>query len=514
MASHVSRLLLFVCLCALSTNGKAPEPQLSLDSLNPLVLETEYAVRGELLTRAAELETQLQAGTPPLPFAKTVRCNIGNPQALGQKPLSFPRQVLSLVMNPPVLSVMEASKVYPADVFARARKYIASVPSAGAYSESQGVTEVRKEVASFIEHRDQVRAASADVVDVDNIFLTDGASAAVKLAMQLMIRGKDDAILVPVPQYPIYSAVSTLYNGSMASYFLSEENSWSATIAELRRALREARDAGKNVRGLVIINPGNPTGQSMPAEDVKSLVRFCVSERLVLMADEVYQENIYGPAPPFFSARRAAIETGEKVQLMSFHSISKGFSGECGLRGGYLELYGISADVRAQLVKLASLTLCSNVPGQFATGLMVNPPSKGEASYPLYVEEKDAILSSLERRAGIIQKALNDLPGVTCNKAEGAMYLFPQLHLPEAAVAAANKAGKTPDTYYCLKLLEATGLVVVPGSGFGQKNGTYHFRTTFLPPEKDLDGVIILLGDFHRKFMEQYGGLSSKKVEL
>jgi alanine transaminase len=257
---------------------------------------------------------------------------------------------------------------------------------------------------------------------------------------------------------------------------------------------------------MVVINPGNPTGQSLSKELVRDIVTFCKTEDLCLFADEVYQENVYGDAPPFYSARRAAVELGvEDLPVVSFHSISKGFSGECGIRGGYFDCLGVPPDVKAQMVKLASISLCSNVPGQFATGLMVNPPSEGEPSHKLYAEERAAILKSLARRADRLCDALNELPGVTCNKAEGAMYLFPQVRLPTGAVEAASAAGLAPDAFYCLRLLESTGLCVVPGSGFGQVEGTFHFRTTFLPPDKQIDDVVARLGDFHRGFLATYG---------
>jgi alanine transaminase len=469
---------------------------LSIQSLNPAVVRAEYAVRGAILARAQELEQQLQDSSSSLPFPAIVRCNIGNPQAVGQAALTFPRQVLSAVLYPPLLD----AGVLPADVVARARAYLASVPSPGAYSDSQGVPVVRQEVAKFIARRDGVAP-----IDPDEVFLTDGASAGVKLVMQTLISGPDDAVLVPVPQYPLYPATLTLLNGTLLPYYLDEGAGWGANMAELRKVLAEARSKGKTVRGMVVINPGNPTGQSLSKETVQDIVSFCKAEDLALFADEVYQENVYGDAPPFYSARRAAVELGvEGLPVVSFHSISKGFSGECGIRGGYFDLLGVPADVKAQLVKLASISLCSNVPGQFATGLMVNPPSSGEPSYELYAQERVAILKSLARRADRLCDALNALPGVTCNKAEGAMYLFPQIRLPTGAVEAASKAGLAPDAFYCLRLLEATGLCVVPGSGFGQVEGTFHFRTTFLPPDQQIDDVVARLGDFHRGFLSTY----------
>ena len=240
------------------------------------------------------------------------------------------------------------------------------------------------------------------------------------------------------------------------------------------------------------------------------------------MADEVYQENVYGAAPQFTSFKQilgeirakgeagdeAAAATAAAAQLVSFHSTSKGFIGECGLRGGYFELQGVPADEREQLTKLASISLCSNVVGQFTTGLMVKPPAKGEPSFKKYAAERKAILDSLAARAKKVASALNDLPGISCNAAEGAMYLFPSVRLPPKAIAAAVEEGATAataDEWYAIKLLEATGLVVVPGSGFGQVDGTFHFRTTFLPPEDALSVVLPKIAKFQKAFMEQYG---------
>ena len=487
---------------------------LSLESVNPLLLKMEYAVRGRLLTRAGELEAELLAGKA-LPFKKIIRCNIGNPQALGQKPLSFVRQVLSLVMNPDLLREDSIRQLYPADVLARAAEYVQSVPSAGAYSDSQGIRLVREDVARFIAARDGFPA------DANDVYLTDGASAGVKTLMKLLVRGPEDAILAPVPQYPLYSATTTLLNGTLASYYLDESASWGVTEAELQRALERALASGASARALVVINPGNPTGQSLPRHVVEQILRFCARHSLVLMADEVYQENVYGGAPAFTSFKRALSElrakgdagdaeaalAASRAQLVSFHSTSKGFIGECGLRGGYFELQNVPSEVYEQLTKLASVSLCSNVVGQFATGLMVRPPRSGEPSYERYSSERAAILASMYARAQLIAKHLNGLPGITCNPAEGAMYLFPRVHLPPKAIAAASAAGfAAADEWYCIRLLEATGLVVVPGSGFGQADGTFHFRTTFLPQQPDLEVVLPLLTTFQNAFMNQYAG--------
>jgi alanine transaminase len=186
------------------------------------------------------------------------------------------------------------------------------------------------------------------------------------------------------------------------------------------------------------------------------------------------------------------------------YSVSKGFLGECGLRGGYYELLGIPNDVKMELYKLASLSLCSNLIGQVTVGLMVNPPSPGDVSYDTYVSERDGILSSMSRRATLLAQALNKLEGVSCNEIEGAMYAFPTITIPPKAIEAARLCGDNPDTFYCLRLVEQTGIVLVPGSGFGQVDGTFHFRATILPPESEMDDVVNLLSKFHAAFLEKY----------
>ena len=202
--------------------------------------------------------------------------------------------------------------------------------------------------------------------------------------------------------------------------FCSEKDGWTCTKQKLTESLDAAKALGKNVRGLVVINPGNPTGQVLDEASMREIVEFCCENDICLMADEVYQENIWKNQAHFHSFRKVAYDMGvikkddgkSGLQLISFHSTSKGFLGECGLRGGYFELLGFPADVKAQIYKVASISLCSNVVGQLATGLMVRPPKTGDASFDEYVEERDAILSSLKRRAQMLSDELNTMEGM------------------------------------------------------------------------------------------------------
>lgn len=145
--------------------------------------------------------------------------------------------------------------------------------------------------------------------------------------------------------------------------------------------------------------------------------------------------------------------------------------------------------------------LCPPVIGQCLVETMVNPPREGSPSYPLYNEEYSHIFSSLHSRAQALYKAFQEMEGVSCQSPAGSMYLFPTIRLPEKAVQAAKKEGKGADEYYCLRLLDRTGICIVPGSGFGQKEGTLHFRTTFLAPGTEWVGRIT---EFHREFMEEF----------
>jgi alanine transaminase len=211
-----------------------------------------------------------------VPFKRVLKCNIGNPQSLKQKPLSFIRDVLSITLNPSLVSLLSLSHPnrlflpqvdraqFPADVVARATRYLDEVHSVGAYMESQGITSVREEIAQFLERRDGYPA------DAANIFLTEGASAGVKAILQTIIRdpitGFKDAILAPIPQYPLYSGSTALFNGTLHPYYLNEEEGWSLSVAELDKSLRIAIDGGLSPRALVVINPGNPTGQVREGE--------------------------------------------------------------------------------------------------------------------------------------------------------------------------------------------------------------------------------------------------------
>ena len=249
-------------------------------------------------------------------------------------------------------------------------------------------------------------------------------------------------------------------------------------------------------------------GQCLSAANLADLVKFAHDEHIVLLADEVYQENIYQDERPFVSARKVMTELGApyatNTELLSFHTVSKGTGGECGLRGGYVDMANIHPGTVEQMYKIASINLTPNNIGQVAMSCLVNPPKEGDASYAATVAQKAAELASLRRRAHAVTDGFNALEGVTCNFTEGAMYSFPRLTLPPKAVAAAKAAGKEPDVFYCIELLKQEGISTVPGSGFGQEAGTFHLRTTILPREEQIAEFVKKFKRFHEGFMAKY----------
>ncbi|KAG7651439.1 putative alanine transaminase [Arabidopsis thaliana] len=487
----------------MSASDSTSSLPVTLDSINPKVLKCEYAVRGEIVNIAQKLQEDLKTNKDAYPFDEIIYCNIGNPQSLGQLPIKFFREVLALCDHASLLDESETHGLFSTDSIDRAWRILDHIPgrATGAYSHSQGIKGLRDVIAAGIEARDGFPA------DPNDIFLTDGASPAVHMMMQLLLSSEKDGILCPIPQYPLYSASIALHGGSLVPYYLDEATGWGLEISDLKKQLEEARSKGISVRALVVINPGNPTGQVLAEENQRDIVNFCKQEGLVLLADEVYQENVYVPDKKFHSFKKVArsLGYGEKdISLVSFQSVSKGYYGECGKRGGYMEVTGFTSDVREQIYKMASVNLCSNISGQILASLVMSPPKPGDDSYDSYMAERDGILSSMAKRAKTLEDALNSLEGVTCNRAEGAMYLFPRINLPQKAIEAAEAEKTAPDAFYCKRLLNATGVVVVPGSGFGQVPGTWHFRCTILPQEDKIPAIVNRLTDFHKSFMDEF----------
>jgi len=339
------------------------------------------------------------------------------------------------------------------------------------------------------------------VAVVDSLTLAKNAGTSQRRLFHLTILLL--ALLPLYRQYPIYSALIAKLGGRQVGYELNESLNWAVSRDELESKLDKAKKEGLEVRAMAMINPGNPSGNVMTHCDIQVITEFCSDHGIVLLADEVYQANVYAEGAEFVSAKKVALDCGQKdLQLVSFHSTSKGLIGECGRRGGYMECHHIDPYVQSQLYKLASAELCSGVVGQIMTSLMVRPPKPGDESYELFQAEQQAIYNGLKERSQKLVEGLNKIPGISCVPAEGAMYAFPRIEIPEKAIEKAKEMGTTPDNLYCLSLLNETGICVVPASGFGQKKGRVGFRTTFLHP--DTVKAVDLFAKHHEKFMKEY----------
>ena len=465
--------------------------------VNQNIIDLEYAVRGPIPQRAAKLKQQGK---------KIIPCNIGNPQALGQKPITFYRDVLSLLENPNIIEREKHLSQNPINNFDNISKHAINVSEKlltnmetglGAYTDSKGQYFIREAVANFIDKRDNIDSSKPELQsNPDNIFLTDGASEGAKGVLELLITNNNDGIMIPIPQYPLYSATIKRCGGTQVNYYPDEDNDWTLNKEILDTSIQEAKANKINIKAIVAINPGNPTGAILDKSSIMQLVDFAEENNIAIIADEVYQENLYGAE--FISFAKAIGE--RKIPLFSLHSVSKGFYGECGQRGGYLEVRNppnvsnSNLSFIELLFKVSSVNLCSNTIGQALVYLMVCPPQKGVDAFELFIKEKQNILDDLFAKATIIRKSFEKMDGMECFGRIGAMYLFPRMNtLPS----------NTTDYDYCMELLNKTGLCVVNGSGFGQRIGTHHLRIAFLPSKESLVSILPLWIEFHNKYISQ-----------
>ncbi|XP_032271708.1 alanine aminotransferase 1 isoform X3 [Phoca vitulina] len=401
------------------------EKVLTLDTMNPCVRRVEYAVRGPIVLRALELEQELRQSAQVLWLS--VRCS----------------QVLALCVHPDLLN----SPDFPEDAKRKAERILQACGghSLGAYSVSSGIQLIREDVARYIERRD-----GGIPSDPNNIYLSTGASDAIVTVLKLLVAGEGPTrtgVLIPIPQYPLYSAALAELNAVQVDYYLDEERAWALDVAELRRALGQAR-GHCCPRALCIINPGNPTGQVQARECIEAVIRFAFEERLFLMADEVYQDNVYAEGSQFHSFKKVLTEMGPpyatQQELASFHSVSKGYMGECGFRGGYVEVVNMDPAVQQQMQKLMSVRLCPPVPGQVLLSMVVSPPAPSDPSFAQFQAERQVVLAELAAKAKLTEQVFNEAPGIRCNPVQGAMYSFPRVQLPPRAVQRAQDDHSAP----------------------------------------------------------------------
>ncbi|XP_034744079.1 alanine aminotransferase 2-like [Etheostoma cragini] len=460
--------------------------------------QLEYFV---LARRANQIQVELRQRVRK-PYKEVIDVSWGDPHKAGVKPLSFVRQVLAACLYPQLLN----SDRLPVDVRQRAQNLLKECAggSVGSYTLTRGISEIVHRVSEFITRRDGGTPSYPE-----NIFISPGSQWALGNILNVLVNSEAShrtGVLTPMPCYPTSLMAMTNLGAVTVPYNLSEEQGWALQAQELHRALESAKGVCNPV-ALYVINPGNPAGYVQSRKSIQEVIHFVSEKRLFLLADEVYQDCVHGENNEFVSYKRVLAEMGpplsDTVELASFHSASKGFMGECGLRGGYVELVNLDPAVMKYIYKLFSTNACAPVLGQFALDLMMKPPQPGDPSYPIYSVETQHIRTTMVHNVKRVLEVVNNLPGFCCQPLKG-VFAFPRLHLPPKAIQKAKEMGMQPDVFYCIRLLEEAGVLVSPGCDYGQKEGTHHIRFYIMTSEDMMEDVLGRLSHFHTQFMKDF----------
>ncbi len=341
----------------------------------------------------------------------------------------------------------------------------------GGYADSSGYLPLRKAVAEGNKRKGFDTPA-------EKILVTSGTSEATNMLYGCLLN-PGDAALVPSPCYPQYENMAYYYGAEPLFYELDEENNFQPDFDSLEKIVEKTNGEnggskkGKNkIKLLVAINPNNPTGAVMEEKTVRKLVEFAGEHGLLLVSDEIYDEMVFGKKP------RAAASLSNDVPTVTLNGLSKNFLAP-GWRVGWASFSNFEDDALINAVaQLCRLRLSASYPAQFAAAEALN--NTGE-----YEIERKKMVEKLRARRDLAYQRLNELPGVSCAKPEGAFYAFPQLH--DGGGEMGRKGVWEDDKKFVYELLEQQRVVTVFGSGFAQKPGTKHFRIVFLPQEKVLE---------------------------
>ncbi|XP_058499491.1 alanine aminotransferase 2-like isoform X1 [Solea solea] len=473
-----------------------------LQENDPYVKDMKQVETAALFRQILRIMEELRQGVKK-PYKEVIDVTSGDPQKTGMKPLSFVRQILAACLYPQLIN----DNKLPVDVRQRAQRLLGECPggSVGSYSATRGVPDIVQRVSEYISRRDGGAWSNPE-----NIFISPGSQWSLANIFQILVNTEASTrtgILTPVPGYNT-SILSIKEQGAVpVPYYLDEEQGWELHMEELHRALASAKGVCNPV-ALYIVNPGNPSGQVQSRQSIQEVIQFAFEKRLFILADEVYQDTVYGEKSEFVSYKRVLAEMGppfsDTVELASFHSASKGMLGECGLRCGYVELVNLDPAVMKYIYTQFSKDSCAPVLGQIALDVMANPPQPGDPSYPLYIEETQHIRTTLVHNVNRAFTVFNSLPGLTCQPGEGGAFLFPRLDLPPRAIQKAKEAGLGPDTFYCVNLLEDAGVFARPGAEYGQKEGTHHIRICIMTPPDIMEELLRRVTSFHTQLMKDF----------
>ena len=334
---------------------------------------------------------------------------------------------------------------------------IRNLPTSAGYSDSKGIFAARKAVM----HETQRQGVKG--VTLDDIYLGNGASELIVMATNGLLNDGDE-LLLPAPDYPLWTAVASLSGGTPVHYLCDESNGWMPDLADIRRKITP------NTKGIVIINPNNPTGALYSRELLEQIVAIAREHQLVIFADEVYDKVLYDDV-----VHTPLASLSEDVLTLTFNSLSKSYR-SCGYRAGWMVISGDkknAQDYIEGLNMLSNMRLCSNVPGQWA----IQTALGGYQSIRELVGEG----GRLRRQRDLAHELITAIPGVSCVKPSAALYMFPRLDPAVYPVV--------DDRQLFLELLEETRVMLVQGTGFNWATPD-HFRMVFLPHEDDLREAI------------------------
>ncbi|MEN8191857.1 MAG: aminotransferase class I/II-fold pyridoxal phosphate-dependent enzyme [Bacteroidota bacterium] len=342
--------------------------------------------------------------------------------------------------------------------------YKAMLDNKNGYSPSSGI----KPAVDAIERE----AERKGIKNIQDIFVTTGASEAIELALTALVNDGEN-VLTPTPGYPLYTAVASKLQMMENPYYLDEENGWQPDIEDIKSKIND------KTKAIIIINPNNPTGSIANYDTLKQLVDLAVENDLVIFADEIYDKLLFDDKELVSIA-----SVNPDASVITFGGLSKnymvpGFRIGWGIVSGQKE---ILSDYVEAINKMLRARLSANHPEQYG----IPPALEGDQSHLTEALEK------LTRRRDMTVDMLNAVPGISCVKPEGSFYAFPKIDI------------KGNDNHFVSELIKATGVVVVPGSGFGQKPGTKHFRAVFLPQDEVLEKAYKNIGEFLEQYKEKF----------
>ena len=348
---------------------------------------------------------------------------------------------------------------------------IRHLPNSAGYSDSKGIFAARKAVM----HETQKQGIKG--VTLDDIYLGNGASELIVMATNALLDNGDE-LLLPSPDYPLWTAAASLSGGTPVHYLCDEANGWMPNLDDIRAKITP------RTKGIVVINPNNPTGALYSDALLKSIVAIAREHGLVIFADEVYDKVLYDGAR---HTPLASLSTD--VLTLTFNSLSKAYR-SCGYRAGWMVVSGDkkpAKDYIEGLNMLSNMRLCSNVPGQWA----IQTALGGHQSIDELVGEG----GRLRVQRDLAHQLITQIPGVSCVKPQAALYMFPRLD-PEIYPIA-------DDQQFFLELLQETKVMLVQGTGFNWP-APDHFRIVFLPHEADLREAIQRVASFLEKYRRRH----------